>query len=112
MKTRRQPVTLVIVPRPEIAEDIANLPTRELQREALQMIAEIRKHPFRSQPLDDRANTGDLSDCRKKFFDNARYRVIYRLLPDEQNPTTADIIVVGSRAFLEVYDEAVKRLGR
>ena len=104
--------TVRVVPRPEIAADLAALPTRELQREALEKIAEIREYPHRSKELGNHPFIGDLSDCRKKFFDNARYRVVYRLLPDDDNPTEADIISVGPRAALGAYDAAVKRLGR
>ena len=72
----------------------------------------IRDHPYRSQCLGSHSQTGNLGDCRKKFFHDAKYRVIYRLLPDERQPKEADVIVVGSRAGLAVYTTAVLRLGR
>lgn len=41
-----------------------------------------------------------LSDCRKLYFDEAedvdpRYRIIYRLLPDEDRPAKAEVIRIG-----------------
>jgi hypothetical protein len=98
--------------RPEVSDDIRALPSDDLRLEALREILEIREFPFRSKPLGKLSTTGDLSDCRKKYFDHARYRVIYRLLPDEQNPTQADVIVVGPRVGLTAYNEAIQRLGR
>ena len=98
--------------RPEVSTDLQDLPTNELRREALASIVEIREHPFRSQRLGKLPLTGDLSDCRKKFFDEARYRIVFRLLPDETKPLVADMIAVGPRAALWVYTAAVERLGR
>ncbi len=105
-------MTVEVKVRPEVSDDIRALPSDDLRREALREILEVKNHPFRSQPLGKLPATGDLSDCRKKYFDQARYRVIYRLLPDEKNPTEADVIAVGPRVGLTVYNEAIKRLGR
>jgi mRNA-degrading endonuclease RelE of RelBE toxin-antitoxin system len=102
---------VTVRPRPEVSQDLKDLPSDDLRREALREIVEIRDHPFRSKPLERRV-TGDLGDCRKKYFHHARYRVIYRLLPDESNPIEADVITVGPRAGRAVYKEALIRLGR
>jgi len=75
-------------------------------------MVELREKPYLGQPLANLPETGDLSDCRKIYFDEARHRVIYRLLPDEQDPTSIDVIAVGPREAAAVYTEAVRRLGR
>jgi len=72
----------------------------------------LREKPFLGKPLAKLPMTGDLSECRKIYFDQARHRIVYRLLPDEQNPVTADIIAVGPRAAAQVYADAVRRLSQ
>lgn len=101
-----------VVARPEVSDDLKNLGSADLVREALQYIVDLRDKPFRGRPLENLPHIGDLSDCRKIFFDEARYRIVYRLLPDEKNPTKADVIAVGPRAALGVYLSALERLGR
>lgn len=59
--------------------------------------------------------TGDLSDCRKHPFgvsvgSRTRYRIVYQLVPDDESPRRALVIV--KRASLAVYHEAVRRLDR
>lgn len=107
--TRR---SVEVVPRPEVSDDLKNLGSPDLIREALQYIVDLRNKPFLGRPLENLPHIGDLSDCRKIFFDEARYRIVYRLLPNEENPKTADIITVGPRAALGAYTTALKRLGR
>lgn len=104
--------TVEVVPRPEVSDDLRNLGSRDLIREALQYIVDLRNKPFLGRPLENLPHIGDLSDCRKIFFDEARYRIVYRLLPDEKNPTTVDVITVGPRAALGAYMTALTRLGR
>lgn len=100
-----------VEPRPEIQQDLLNLPTRELRMEAISYIVGIKDMPFRSLPLDVMPGS-NLGDCRKIYFGEAEYRIVYRLLPNEKNPVTADVICVGPREGLEAYRTAVARLGR
>jgi hypothetical protein len=46
------------------------------------------------------------------YFDEARHRVVYRLLPNEKAPVEVEIIAVGPRADLEAYKRASRRLDR
>ena len=38
-----------------------------------------------------RAATGDLGDCRKVFFRSARYRIVYRLEPNQITPKRVNV---------------------
>ena len=97
---------------PQVAADLADLGSAALQREALGYMKRLRREPLLGRPLGKQALTGDLSDCRKIFFNGAEHRIVYRLLPDERKPQEVYVIVVGPRAGLVVYKEAVRRLGR
>jgi hypothetical protein len=55
-------------------------------------------------------DVGDLTYYRKVAFDEKRYRIVYRLLPNESQPTIIQVIAIGPRAELEVYKTAVARL--
>lgn len=64
---------------------------------------------------------GDLSDSRTLYvidFDEQRvdcpppYRIVYRLLPSEANPTKVQVIWAGPRDDGVVYSTAAKRLKR
>src|SRR6266536_3731832 len=105
-------MTIEVVPRAEISEDLRNLPTNDLRFEAIGYLVRLRTEPYLGRPLGMRLLTGDLSDCRKIFFYEARYRILYLLLPDENRPKQADVIAIGPRAALAVYNDAVTRLGR
>jgi len=98
--------------RPEVSQDLTELGSNALRLEAIKFMVELREKPYLGQPLANLPETGDLSDCRKIYFDEARHRVIYRLLPDQKGPTSIDVIAVGPREAAAVYTEAVRRLGR
>lgn len=59
-----------------------------------------------------------LGDCRKVYFDEsetirpAGYRIVLRLLPDEEETRQIQIISIGPRANLDVYRQAAARLER
>jgi len=77
----------------------------------------LETEPCFGQALTDHPIWGDLSDCRKVFLDesheaNPRWRIIYRLLPDERRPKTADVIIIGPREDDEVYRAIMSRLKR
>lgn len=100
------------VTREDLQADFDALPTDDVRREAAKMMLRLKRRPHMGQPLSVDARVGDLSDCRKVYFDEARHRVVYRLLPDEQAPTEVEILAVGPRADLEAYKAAARRLGR
>ena len=77
----------------------------------------LKTHPHLGLRLSDHPLIGDLADCRKIYFDEAadrppRYRIVYRLKPNEDTPSNVEVIVIGRRASAEVYKEAIRRLGR
>jgi hypothetical protein len=106
-------VTLPVRPRPEVAEDLAALADDVLRFAALSHLVELESHPYRGRSL-----RGALGDCRKLYFDHPdvqerpRYRIVYRLVPNEAGPTEIDVICIGERANLAAYDQARERLGR
>jgi len=85
--------------------------TPELQREAATFLLRLKREPLRSQRLEARS-LGDLSDCRKVYFDESRHRIVFRLLPNEQQAERIEIIAVGPRKDAEVYRAALARLNR
>ena len=97
--------------------DFAALPTERLRLVAFQRLARLKKQLLYGKPLRDHPTMGDLSDCRKVFFDEAedmppRYRIVYRVLPDEAAPRSVDVLSIGRRAYAEAYVLAARRLGR
>jgi hypothetical protein len=105
-------VTIEVKTRPEASEDIRNLGSNAVKLEVAKYLLRLEQRPDLGLPLGNQPETGDLSDCRKLYINERRHRIVYRLLPDETNPTVVDIIAVGERELCAVYIEAVKRLGR
>ena len=54
---------------PDIADDIRSLPDDAARRAAIQAIADVRSGKRVGVDLDYYAETGDLRDCRKVYFD-------------------------------------------
>jgi mRNA-degrading endonuclease RelE of RelBE toxin-antitoxin system len=93
-------------------DDLRNLGSGALKLEAAKFLLVLERAPLFGEQLGEHAETGDLSDCRKIYFDKARHRIVYRVLPNEKRPKSVEVIVIGARAELEVYTEAIRRLGR
>lgn len=79
---------------------------------ALQAITE---HRSTGKLLGDRHVSGDLTGCRRLRFDlpgakPERFRVVYRLVPDETDPDAVEVIAVGPRGGHAAYLAAVSRL--
>jgi len=101
-------------------ESVERLP--EPHREvAWELLDHLRDAPRYGKPLEVRAETGDLSEARSLYvidFEQQRidwppsYRIVYRLLPNEREATTAQVIWAGRRDDLEVYRIAARRLSR
>ena len=109
---------LPVVARPEVADDLASL-SPALLRAIRGLLPGLREDPLaRSFPLDYDSRIGNLGDCRKVYFDEsprtrpAGYRIVLRLLPDEEDPTELQIVSIGPRANLEAYRRAAARLDR
>lgn len=109
---------LPVVARPEVADDLAQL-SPALLRAVRRLLPDLRAEPMRhSQPLDYDRRIGNLGDCRKVYFDEdaairpAGYRIVLRLLPDEDAPRQIQIVSIGPRSNLDVYRQAAARLER
>ncbi|MGH9156717.1 MAG: hypothetical protein ACRD1K_12975 [Acidimicrobiales bacterium] len=58
---------------------------------------------------------GDLSGCRRLRFDiegerSDRFRIIYRLRPDDARPDAVEVIAIGPRGGHAAYKTAAARL--
>jgi len=83
---------------------------------ALQAIMDLAKRRKTGKRLGERHVSGDLSGTRRLKFDLVdqrpeRFRIVYRLLPDEASADTVEIISVGRRGGHAVYLAAVARMG-
>ena len=99
-----------VILRQEANEDLRRLGSAALKLEAVKFLIRLERNPRFGLPLGPH-EVGDLSGCRKIYFNGARHRIVYRLLPDERAPTTVDVIAIGPREALAVYVSAVERLG-
>lgn len=103
---------------PGFKADIAELPSRDLKVRALELLARIARGELKGKPLDARVATADLGDCRKIYFDlptyggKPRYRLVYRITPNEVSAVAVEAIAVGERARLDAYLRAARNLGR
>ena len=90
--------------------------TLSLRVAALRYLARLKTNPRLGLRLHDHPATGDFSDCRKIYFDERagppRWRIVYRLSPNESTPRSVEIISIGRRAHATAYVLAARRLGR
>jgi len=49
---------------------------------------------------------------RRDIFGGTSFRIVYRLIPNEDSPKRVKVIVIARRADNYVYLEALRRLGR
>lgn len=102
---------------PQVLDDLRSLGTFDdaLVDAALQAITDLAEHRKIGKLLGVRHVSGDLLGCRRLRFDlpdeqPARFRIIYRLQPDEAEPHTIEVIAVGPRGGHAAYQAAVARL--
>jgi hypothetical protein len=98
-------------------QDLFALPSRALMERALTLLVEVSRGNLAGQRLEDLVSVGDLSDCRKIYFDldnnqKPRYRLVYRLTPSEVRAVTVEAVAVGERLNLDAYFRAARNLGR
>ena len=96
--------------------DIDALP-QDAKAAAVLMIKAILEGAERGVPLDSRAATVDLSDCRKVYFDpnprlKPRYRLVVRYRPNVVEAVAVEAVAVGRREALGAYVRAARNLGR
>lgn len=103
---------------PQVLADLQALGQEDdaLVDAALQAMIDLAERRKTGKELGERHVSGDLVGTRRLKFDLAgqhpeRFRVVYRLLPDESAADTVEIISVGRRGGHAVYLAAVARLG-
>lgn len=106
---------------PVAKQELLDLPSKTLKRRALELLARVStENPRLGKPCGFAFSTGNLSDCRKLYFDeeediDPRYRIIYRLIPDEENPMKAEVIRIGLKVPYgdqDVQESIYRRVGR
>ena len=98
-------------------DDLFALPSRAHMVRALTLLVEVSRGNLIGRELEKLGATGDLSDCRKVYFDvdnnqKPRYRLVYRLTPNEVRAVAVEAVAVGERLNLDAYVRAVRNLGR
>jgi hypothetical protein len=122
-------VSVEVVLTDDAKADLRALADAKLQKVALQWMQRLRRTPTLGAHLEWRPG-GDLRECRKIYFDEddtplelsfmpaervadrPRYRIVYRLLPGEENATHAQILGVGPKRASEggIYPRVAHRL--
>jgi hypothetical protein len=103
---------------PTAKQQLLDLPSKELKRRALELLAQVSKeNPGLGKACGFAFSTGNLSDCRKLYFDeqrdlDPRYRIIYRLLPDEEEPMKAEVIRIGLKVPHGDEEQIYRQVGR
>lgn len=98
------------------------LPNMNLKREALRKLGKLKnENPWAGKPCGYAPSTGNIGDCRKMYFDEsedveARYRIVYRLLPDEEKPMVIEVIRIDLKVPEAdgeyIYTQVGRALGR
>jgi hypothetical protein len=103
---------------PTAKQQLLDLPSKELKHRALELLGKVSKeNPRLGKPCGFAFSTGNLSDCRKLYFDeqlgvDPRYRIVYRLIPDEDSPTRAEVIRIGLKAPYGDEEQIYRQVGR
>lgn len=102
---------------PQVLDDLRALNDidPDLVDAALQAVTDLAQHRKTGKLLGARHVSGDLTGTRRLKFDLAderpeRFRVIFRLLPDDDTPDTVEVIAIGLRGDHTAYRAAVARL--
>jgi mRNA-degrading endonuclease RelE of RelBE toxin-antitoxin system len=93
---------------------------RELVGEALRAMKALERNPYAGERLREKSNRRPLAeaDCRKLKFDlpgrppaaGSRYRIVYRVEPNEGSPEEAFVIIVATKQI--AYGQGAARAAR
>jgi hypothetical protein len=93
-----------------------------VQRGAIEALAGLRDNPWAGAENRARAGSRHILDGRRLYFDregytgrhpgDKRFRIVYRLEPDEEAPAKATIYAIAERARLRAYRLAARRWPR
>lgn len=103
---------------PDAKQQLLSLPSESLKRRALERLAQVSTgNPRLGKPCGFAFSAGNLSDCRKLYFDEAedtdpRYRIIHRLLPNEDQPAKAEVIRIGLKVPYGDEEQIYRQVGR
>ena len=103
---------------PTAKQQLLDLPSKELKRRALELLAKVSKeNPRLGKPCGFAFSTGNLSDCRKLYFDeqrdmDPRYRIVYRLVPGEDNPSKAEVIRIELKVPYGDKEQIYRQVGQ
>jgi hypothetical protein len=106
----------------EFAELENDAALQAVQRGAIAALVEIRDNPWIGIENRSRAGSSHIADGRHLYFDresyegrhpgDKRFRIVYRVEPDEGAPTTATVYAIAERASLRAYRLAEARWPR
>lgn len=94
---------------PEVYKDLKELEEDAAYEEARHLINKLSANPNLGQPLEDREDLGlYLSNFRKIYFYNKKYRIVYTISSNQEILIT--VISVGKRDYLQAYEKAYERI--
>jgi hypothetical protein len=103
---------------PAAKQQLLDLLSKGLKYRALELLAEVsKKNPKLGKPCGFAFSTGNLSDCRKLYFDeqrdmDPRYRIVYRLLPSEDGPSKVEVIRIGLKVPYGDEEQIYRQVSR
>lgn len=90
---------------PEVLNDFEELDNR-VRLLVFKQLKKLSVSPELGELLGNKAGF-DLSGCRKMYVDNKRVRIVYRIVEDK---IVVEVIAIGDRDEMGVYDDAAQRL--
>jgi len=90
---------------PEAEKELAKL-NKSIQVLFTKALKKILKSPELGLDLGNKNNL-NLAGCKKMYFDNKRYRIVYKVFEDE---VLIHIVAIGKRDKMDVYTKASERV--